>query len=320
MILFSAKSSAVHDMHLDAVAEYAADNELTVSVRVYGLAAALAVVKSSDRVMFSQSTGLASLIVLPLARIRRKTIIHYMHEPTALRQKLQENPIIKSLVWHAVQWIEMRCASRVLVSRKALLDQAAGVYRVARDKISLAPLLMPRITKPHNARSKPRITYLGRIDERRFFQEFLQVSSDLQQRGFRPTVLTGDPNGFRRLAPETPPSIELFAEPNFSEALKSQILSETIALWNPKRGSIAQSGVTADAVRYGVAVLLTDKDPAYGTLLEKGIALDFEKAANTAFECLGSINEAEVSAEAASLFSIEHGRAAFEEAYFPLLA
>ncbi|MEL7089965.1 MAG: hypothetical protein AAGL98_16230 [Planctomycetota bacterium] len=115
MILFSAKKSAVHDMHLDAVEDYATQSGVPVSGRIHGLGALWGLLTSRARVMFSQSTGVASLIILPVARIKGVTIIHYMHEPTSLRLKLRENPPVKSVIWHAVQWLEVRCATRVLV-------------------------------------------------------------------------------------------------------------------------------------------------------------------------------------------------------------
>ena len=139
MILFSAKKSAVHDMHLDAVEAYATQSGVSVSGRIHGLGALWGLLTSRDRVMFSQSTGVASLIVLPLARINGVTIIHYMHEPTSLRLKLRENPPVKSVIWHAVQWLEVRCATRVLVSRPALLDQAAELSRVTTSRVSVDP-------------------------------------------------------------------------------------------------------------------------------------------------------------------------------------
>ena len=319
MILFSAKKSAVHDMHLDAVEAYATQSGVSVSGRIHGLGALWGLLTSRDRVMFSQSTGVASLIVLPLARINGVTIIHYMHEPTSLRLKLRENPPVKSVIWHAVQWLEVRCATRVLVSRQALLEQAADVYAVPPSKVSVAPLLMPEIAPPDAPTAKARVTYLGRIDARRYFQEFLAAAPALKARGYIPTILTGDVDGVKKHAPQVPDDIELFAEPNFSEALKARVLGETLALWNPKRGNIAQSGVTADAVRYGVAVLLTDKDPSYETLRAGGIALDFPTAADCAFQCLDDVDAASVTARAAQVFSAEHGRDAFEKTYLSLL-
>jgi hypothetical protein len=315
MILFSSKKSAVHDMHLDAIASYAAENGLKVSGRLYKIGAVQGLLRNRDRYVFSQSTGLSSLIVLPLARILGKKVVHYLHEPTSLGHKLKDNPVIKSIVWQMVQWIEMRCASTVMVSRQPLLDQAAKVYGISVEKIVLAPLLMPKESDLSGG-TRTRITYLGRIDERRFFREFLQNAPALHQRGFLPTLLTGDVENVRKYRASLPAELEVFAEQNFSEALKSQILGDTLVLWNPKRGEeIAQSGVTADAVRNGVAVLLTDKDPTYAELLKYGIAIDFDKAMAGDLACLDTIAAGDITRAAAQLFDRSHGALAFEASY-----
>lgn len=318
MILFSAKKTAVHDMHMDALDDYARASGLADPPRITGIGAGWQLLRLKDKVIFSQSTGVASLLVLPLARLMGKSVVHYMHEPTSLSFKFQDNPAVKSVIWQIVQWVEMRTASRVLVSRQLLLDQAATIYGVSPDKLCLAPLLMPSPQAPSGG-TRQRITYLGRIDERRFFREFLQKAADLKALGFQPTVLTGDMDNVRRFSGEMSSDVDLFAEPNFSEELKARILGETHVLWNPKRGEIAQSGVTADAVRYGLPILLTDKDPSYGDLLEHGIAIDFPAALEENFATLPQVDPAAVAAAAAGVFSRKHGLAAFQQSYLPVL-
>ncbi len=316
MILFSAKRSAVHDMHLDAIAQYAAPHDIGVTARIDGARAIPALLRNRDRIIFSQSTGPASALVLPLARLLGKTVVHYMHEPSRLRKKLRANPFMRSVIRQTVQWIEMHSASKVMVSREPLVERAASVYHVSPRKLVLAPLLMPAPT-PSSAGEKTRITYLGRIDERRYFQDFLHMAPALKRRGFQPTILTGDVGTLKKYANTLPAEIDLQAEANFSEDLKARILGETLVLWNPKRGEISQSGVTADAVRYGLPILLTDKDPAYSDLLANGIALDFDTARDTDFACLDNIDTAHVAQKAAALFSRIHGADAFRTFYLP---
>lgn len=320
MILFTAKKSVVHDMHLDAIEDYARTHGLAVSRRMHGFGAVRDILTSPDPFVFSQSTGLASLIILPVARLRGKHIVHYLHEPTPLRMKVRENPLVKSIVWHAVQWIEVKCAGTIMVSRQALLDQAAQVYGVSPRKIALAPLLMPRTLPRADLPPKTRVTYMGRIDERRFFTEFLDAAPKLRQHGFRPTLLTGDTEALAKRSDMAGGDLDIIAEASFSEELKSRILSETLVLWNPKRGSIAQSGVTADAVRYGVSILLTDKDPSYRMLRDYGIALDFHATAEDDFQALTTLDPNHVTTAAASVFSETHGPGAFRKAYLPLLS
>lgn len=319
MILFSAKKSAVHEMLLDALSDYARACGLDIGPYVTGFGAARTMLTHPDPVVYSQSTGMASLLVMPVARLRGKRIVHYMHEPTSLRHKRMNTPLIKSIIMQAVQGFEMRVASVTLVSRPELIDQAMSVFGVPRHKFALGPLLMTAVTLPA-AGPRDRITYLGRIDEHRFFTEFLEEVPALAARGFRPTVLTGDTATFDRYREKLPEGLEVFAERNFPEELKTRVVSETLCLWNPKRGAISQSAVTVDALRYGVAVLLTETDPFYHKLRDAGIAIDFHSARAGDFAVLEEIDLDVMQATAVRLFSEEHGLAAFERHYLPELS
>ena len=299
------KRSAVHLMHLDALAQHAAAEGMAIT-RI-GLRGAARLRKGQT--LFVQTTGLSNLIVLPLARSRGARITLYLHEPTPLARKLAENPPLKALIWHAVQRIECRLADRVLVSRGELVAAAARIFAPP-HRLAVAPLLMAR-PEPASAGPRPRILYLGRPDERRWLTRFVAEAPALAARGYRPTILTGDPGGLARLLPHPPPQLEIIARRDFPESLKARLLAETLCLWNPKRGPIAQSGVTADALRHGVAILLTVNDPSYEPLLRAGIALDWDSEAARDFAGLDGLAPARVAAAAARLFDAMHGAAAF---------
>lgn len=318
MILFSAKKSAVHDMHLTALAHYAQTCGLDIGPHLSGLSAIRPMMASSHKVMFSQSTGVANLLVMPLARMSGKRIVHYMHEPTSFRHKRMNTPFIKSIAMHMVQWVEMRVAQRMLVSRSEMIEQAVDFFGASPGKFTLAPLVLPEV-RLSGQTTRNRVTYLGRIDEHRYFSEFLEQVPVMAARGLIPTILTGDVTTFERYKSALPKELEVFAERNFSEELKKRVVSETLCLWNPKRGAISQSGVTADAVRHGVAILLTDKDPAFDTLSEAGIALDFPSAMDSEFATLDDIDPAAVQTAAVAQFSEQHGLQAFKRHYLPEL-
>lgn len=301
-------------MHMEAIREYAKGSGLSVSDDIFSFSAIRKVISSKDKVLFSQSTGISSALVIPLARIKGIKVIHYMHEPTPLSKKIRENPFLKSLVWHAVQQVEMWSASRVLVSRETLLEDAIRIYKVSPEKMSLAPLLMQK-PSASDVSSRKRVTYLGRIDDRRFIEEFLKSALLLENRGFLPTLLTGDVTRLETLRSKIPEAVEVIAQRNFSESLKKDILCETLCLWNPKRGEIAQSGVTADAIRYGVSILLTESDPQFNELLEIGIAHDFFEQMSTEFKFLDYIDQEKASDAAAAIFSDIHGERAFVRTY-----
>lgn len=312
LLLYTPKDSAVHRMHLDAVAQHAATAGM--ATRRIGLGGILQLRRG--RTLFVQATGLTNLLALPLARLRGGRIVLYLHEPTPLARKLAENGRLKALVWHGVQKLECRLAGRIMVSRAALLEQAQGRFAPA-ERLCIAPLLMPAVPPGHAMRD--RILYLGRPDARRCLADFAAAAPGLLARGYRPTILTGDPAGLARLLPRLSPAIAVIAEPDFTEATKARILAETLCIWNPKRGPIAQSGVTADAVRHGVAVLLTDRDPAFAPLLAAGIALDWDSESQRGFAGLDTLSPARVAAAAAALFDDLHGSVAFARDWQPWL-
>ena len=269
--------------------------------------------------LFVQSTGMLNILILPLARLLRIKVVYYLHEPTPLRRKIKENPVFKSVVWHLTQFLDCLFSSQVLVSRRELVEQAQSALLVPSRKLSLAPLLMPEVNR-HQIDKPFRITYLGRPDERRYLTLFIESAQLLNELGFRPTILTGNPRDLRKLQPNLPSVVEVFDLPNFPEELKIKVLNESVCLWNPKRGDIAQSGVTADAIRFGLPVLLTDKDPAYLTLLERGVAIDFLESKRRRFQNLINLNLIAINDSAEMIFSEEHGQAAFTSHYLPLFS
>lgn len=315
MIVFSPKCTAVHAMHMEAVNSYGSRCGLSVQQPLYGLKAlSVFSTKVRGQALFVQSTGMANVIVLPLARLFGMHLVYYLHEPTPLSRKIRENGWIKSLVWHAVQICDCISAHRVLVSRAELAHVAAQNYPSISNKIVIGPLLMPG-ARTTARRHQYRVTYLGRPDERRYLSAFIAASRRMTDLGLRPTILTGDPARLMNLVPAIPNEIDVFAEKNFRESLKSRLLNETLCLWNPKRGEIAQSGVTADAVRFGVAVILTSQDPAYTMLRAAGIALDFKEQAEQDFKDVPGIDSRLVEKAAESIFSETHGELAFRKYY-----
>jgi hypothetical protein len=319
ILTFSPKNTAVHDMHLDALCMYADGSECDVVKGNNGFRILLDFFagKKKPNFLFVQSTGLINVLILPLAKLLRIKVVYYLHEPTPLLRKIKENPFFKALIWHTVQCLDCLASDHVLVSRPILVKQAQSALLVSARKLSLAPLLMPKVSGA--AADKPfRVTYLGRPDERRYLQQFIDSSQLITDLGFRPTILTGNPADLKKSFPEIPSTVEVFDKPNFSEELKAQVLAETLCLWNPKRGEIAQSGVTADAVRFGLAILLTDKDPAYTGLIEQGIAVDFYRSQGDGFKNIAAIDPLMVSDAAKKVFSEQHGGSAFVSSYLPL--
>ena len=321
ILTFSPKKTAVHDMHLDAFSQYAQNAQCDVikGNNDFRILANLFFGKKRPDFLFVQSTGMMNILILPLAKLLSIKIVYYLHEPTPLFRKIKENVFFKSVVWHFVQFLDCVLSDNVLVSRQVLVKQAQSALLVCARKLSSAPLLMPQVNSDLSV--KPfRITYLGRPDERRYLRMFIDSAQLISDLGFRPTILTGNPKELKKLLNYIPSTVEVFNKPNFSEELKVQVLSETLCLWNPKRGDIAQSGVTADAVRFGLAILLTNKDPAYSTLMERGVAIDFFRSQKCNFKNLKNIDSLKINDAAKMIFSEEHGNAAFLSCYLPLFS
>jgi len=321
ILAFSPIKTAVHDMHLDALSQYAQISQCNVIKcnNNFQIIANLFCGRNRPDFLFVQSTGMMNILILPIARLLSIKVVYYLHEPTPLLQKIKENLFFKSIIWHFVQFLDCLFSNIVLVSRPELVKQAQSALLVCARKLSLAPLLMPQVTSDFSV--KPfRITYLGRPDERRYLRMFIDSAELISDLGFRPTILTGNPTDLKKLVTYIPSTIDVYDKPNFSEELKAQVLRETLCLWNPKRCDIAQSGVTADAVRFGLAVLLTNKDPAYSTLLERGIAFDFYRSQKCNFKNLKNINSLKINDAAKMILSEEHGRLAFLSYYLPLFS
>ncbi|MEM8913845.1 MAG: hypothetical protein AAGC97_18955, partial [Planctomycetota bacterium] len=212
-------------------------------------------------------------------------------------------------------FFDCRFASHILVSRSALATKARECFFVPSKRLVTAPLLMPSEVDSDGLNRK-RITYLGRVDEKRYFREFLSYSNVFRGLGFEPTVLTGTPS--RLSSYNIPTECEVIAERHFPEELKKQVIGETAVLWNPKRAEIAQSGVTADSVRFGVPILLTDYDPSYELLVGEGIAIDFDESESLGFRNLLGIDQSDVVTKSSQLFSREHGAEAFRSHYQPV--
>jgi hypothetical protein len=303
-------------MLFDAFACYAEANGFTTTVVPSGPRGLRYLAGLQRSIVWVGSTGLSNLAGLPLSRTRGNAVAYYLHEPTTLRTKVaRHNGIVKSTAWQLVQRADAALASRVVVSRPELATRTQEIYAVDQRRLHVAPLLLPPV--PRRAAHRHRVTYLGRIDDRRGFGEFLTDARLVAGLGLLPTILTGDEAQLRtRSVPEV---VDVHAELAFSEAKKAELLSQTSVLWNPRRFSISQSGVTADALRYGCRILLTPQDPMYAELVAANIAIDFVEARRTGYEECARPADASIEEKAAGLFSERHGEAAFRTHYVPLL-
>lgn len=303
-------------MLFDAFARYAEANGFPTTVVPAGPRGLPRLALLQRSIVFVGSTGLSNLVGLPLLRTRGNAVAYYLHEPTTLCTKVvRRNGIVKSTAWQLVQRTDAVLASRVVVSRTELATRTRAIYGIDKQRLHVAPLLLP--PSPGRTEHRHRVTYLGRIDDRRGFGEFLRDAPLVAGLGLLPTILTGDKDQLRSRS--VPAVVDVHAEPAFSEAKKAEILSQTSVLWNPRRFSISQSGVTADALRYGCRILLTPQDPMYEELIAANIAVDFAEAQRTGYEQCTTPADASIEERAASLFSELHGEAAFRTHYVPLL-
>lgn len=314
--LYSPVESAVHGMLLDAFARYAGANGFTAKVLPAGPRGLSRLARLQRATVWVGSTGLSNVVGLPLLRMRGNAVAYYLHEPTTFRTKVARcNGLVKSTAWQLVQRSDVALASKVVVSRPELAARTQRVYRVDERRLHIAPLLLPPPAR--RAEHRNRVTYLGRIDDRRGFGEFLSDAPVIAGLGLVPTILTGDESQLRTRP--VPPVVDVHAESGFSEEKKAEVLSQTTVLWNPRRFSISQSGVTADALRYGCRILLTPHDPMYDELVAANVAIDFDEAQRTSYDECAKPADSLIEERAADLFSELHGEAAFRTHYMPLL-
>jgi len=106
----------------------------------------------------------------------------------------------------------------------------------------------------------------------------------------------------------------VIAETNFSEEIKANVLNQTAVVWNPKTYTIAQSGVTVDALRYGCQIVLTEGDPECHGLHSEGIAIHLDDDATIDLDALDDSTRT----TATELFAARHGENAFTSHYLPL--
>lgn len=307
--------SAVHRMHVDALSRYATESGIHCTTSA-GLSGLRAVLRAHSDAVFVQSTGILNLIALPILKRRSRAIVYLLHEPSSLRTKIERgNGLLKSLAWQVMQRFDIALSDTVLVTRSELKERAIGVYGLDAAKVAIAPLLMPPPESHAPLASRRRITYLGRLDGRRYLEDFIDLADDFRSAGLEPTILTSDEAAASRL--RLPATIDLIAERDFSESRKAEVLATTAVVWNPKSYDIAQSGVTVDALRYGCRVVLTDGDPECRDLLDRGIAIEYDSASVVSDSASSDTDN--VDRLARSLFSHRHGRPAFDAYYLPVL-
>ena len=323
VLLTSGIKSPVHDLHMHAISAYAIRSGLSAEITESGWRAIPKIwskgVKGGK--IFLQSTGPSNIGLQLIARIKGCNIIYYLHEPTPWRVKVNNGDgLIKSTAMQFVQWFDAKLSTKIFVSRSDLADSASRIYNVDTEKFELAPLLMIEAS-PSEDSVIQRITYVGRPDTRRYLLEFVRLSRQFRSNGLHPTILTGQPDTLTKLLNGQDISdVEIIAQHRFPESLKQKILGETRIIWNPKRGGIAQSGVTADAIRFGTQIILTPHDPEYQNLIDLELALDMDKFLRTDFEMSNVLPRSTVLRKASEIFSARHGEIAFNKFYLPILS
>lgn len=311
----SAKKNKVHNMHIDAFALYAGAKDIYIKRFYDGIFVFMDLILNAakrKKGIFVQSTGLSNIITFPFARILGFKVFYYLHEPTSFYTKLRHDGLIKASLMQLTQQYDCFWSSVVFVSSADLTKKCSHYFFGSRGKIAVAPLLMS--PAPSVRGDRFRITYLGRPDERRYLREFVENAERFQNVGLTPTILANNDSAFQMIIKGIDDKnmnvLDIVSTKPFDESVKSAILSETKVLWNPKRVEIAQSGVTADAVRFGIPVILTRFDPEYENLINANLAIDFSEFMVSPRELCGFD-----SANMLAMFSESHGEKAFDRYY-----
>ncbi|WP_289034213.1 hypothetical protein [uncultured Roseibium sp.] len=314
----SAVASVVHDVHIDALRVYGASTGFGIRRAGDGIGLLRDLLRHSrsGKTLFIQSTGPSNFLTLPVARLLGWRVIYYFHEPTSLHFKLNnKDNCLKAVIKQCVQFLDAKLSSVILISREQLRQNVVDLCRVKPDRIALAPLLLPEVSLSAVG-NRNRITYLGRADRRRMLEEFVSLAGLFRVNGLQPTILTGDPKGLEAIVGTRTDAVDVHAVKGFSEGLKKQILEESCLIWNPKSTEIAQSGVTVDALRFGVTSVLNRYDPDYEALLSEGAAIDYDQfvdALKGGYFDAAALHD--VNAAALGYFDRSHGQQAFEASY-----
>lgn len=313
LALYSPVSSRAHAVHMEAIARRAKSSTLPVASVAAGMRGLPTICRRGGDRVFVQASGVANILALTVIKLRGRDVIYYLHEPHDLRTKLsRRNGVVKACVWQLMQRIECFLADVVVVSSERLVPRAVRTYNLRPSSVVVAPLLLPDPEEAGSRATRFRVTYLGRLDDRRMLPLFLDSAPAIARSGLRPTILSADTLHMR-----ADPAVELLDGTAFSEHRKAEILTESAFVWNPRTHDISQSGVTADALRYGCALVLNEHDPEYDLLAAARLAYRPTEFVEDALPRY--VTTPADTAKAIDLFDELHGKEAFLRYYVPLL-
>lgn len=241
---------------------------------------------------------LLPIITLLLRNIKFFVVIH---EPGGFSQrKKRGDPLIYSLT--TTLYEKLLCFS--IVTRLT-----PNIKNIIVGKLLFVPLIFSEKIQVRNLINRNQILYLGRKSVNRSYDLFEGEMLD------KFLGLLGKDELFKFF-----PTPELYTSSD-----KDHVMACTLCVLNLYRVNHNQSGVTPDALRYGVPVIVTEKD-AYSELIieySAGVVIDSKKLSHKAiFDAIYTIkkNKNLYISGALELYSTEFGFRAFAKHWLPLFA
>lgn len=203
----------------------------------------------SDNVYF-QTTHPFNIFFMLVAKIFRKRVFYYYHEPCFFREKIKKgNGYRYSVLVKIVQFFEFFLSNIVIVSNSFVKRK---VYKIHwRKNVLIVPLATYEDGNLNDLKKDIDILFIGRATpDQRHLGEFYRCSQDLSAVKF--SILTADE------VPESQYVDILGSSTPFSEKQRINALSRAKYVWTPYSSNYNQSGVIPDAFCFGCAVIVSN--------------------------------------------------------------
>lgn len=209
-------------------------------------------------VYFQNPHPLNPLVAL-LAKVvnRQCRVVVYIHEVTGYGVHRGFMALYMWLV-ALVQKMLLRLTDDVMVSSESVKEVLRQAYPVYQKPIRIAPLLFEDFSR-QTIESRQYLTYLGRVDDNRGIQTFLDFASYCAKKGLdiRFQIVTRDDISayLEKLSVETKKQLLVINQPKISDATIAEALRRSIACVLLYKYEIMQSGVPPVAYMNGTPVL-----------------------------------------------------------------
>mgnify|MGYP000473907936 CR=1 FL=1 len=248
--LVNFSQAPVHERHLEALKKACNENhkfELTT--------------QNKADVIYFQSSSIKNLPLYVKNKIDKKAQVLYLHEYMSVKDRLKKHDSIiyalKLAIGHAIDTFFTSFLITSSQQQKEKLEKSW--LQIFNPKILIKPLTFPDIPKMQKFRSskvlksndKINILFIGRSNpDQRMLNQFFHLSSKLEFCNFM--ILT------KNALADVPPTVSVIRSGElFSEDERVNALQIADVVWTPYSVPYNQSGVVADALCHGCALVIS---------------------------------------------------------------